>query len=171
MFDLALESSLTFWFSSRYKFTFHFTTSHWKQMKTLFFPFFGLLTIPSPPCRLCGYATCAENNKKSSPNRGNGSIAQGRVKCGAFLREGHRGKRPNCRTRLCTPTRESQVTWDHLQTEADLTAGFYPDRRRLTTIQGYGTLDLVTHPLTGTFMKTKLLSCSEAWLCIYTVVV
>uniref|UniRef100_A0A665ULL8 Uncharacterized protein n=1 Tax=Echeneis naucrates TaxID=173247 RepID=A0A665ULL8_ECHNA len=29
--------------------------------------------------RLCGYATCAENNKKSSPNPGRGSTARGLV--------------------------------------------------------------------------------------------
>lgn len=114
---------------------------------------------PSPPQtsntslslhrRLCGYATCAENNKKSSPNRGRGSTARGLVRCGVCLRAGHRGRRPNFRTRPCTPTREPQGTWHQRQTEADLTVGSCPDKGPLTTVRGWGTWDQATHPLTG----------------------
>uniref|UniRef100_A0A7N8XV29 Uncharacterized protein n=1 Tax=Mastacembelus armatus TaxID=205130 RepID=A0A7N8XV29_9TELE len=40
--------------------------------------------------RLCGYATCAENNKKSSPNRGRGSTARDLVSIRHFFQCGLR---------------------------------------------------------------------------------
>ena len=57
---------------------------------------------PCPPHhRSCGYATCAENNKKSSPSRGRGSTGRA---LGRRLRAGRRVRRPGCRTRPSTPT-------------------------------------------------------------------
>lgn len=95
-----------------------------------------LFNLPSLPFRLCGYATCAENNKKSSPNQESGSTARSRVKCMGCLKVDHREKRPNCRTSPYTSTRHPQGIWHQPQAEADLTVGFCPDRHPLTMVQG-----------------------------------
>ncbi|MEQ2240831.1 hypothetical protein ILYODFUR_019109 [Ilyodon furcidens] len=78
--------------------------------------------------RLCGYATCAENNKKSSLNQERGSTTQNPVRCMVCLRVGHREKRPNYTTHPCMPTREPQGTLHQRQTEADFTVGSCPDK-------------------------------------------
>lgn len=92
-------------FSHNSKFS---SVSFWVLTSVLCSPL--VLTSCSVTIRWCGYATCAENNKKSSPSQGPGSTAaQGtpcprvRVTLGAATKRLRRRRRPNCRKpRCCT---------------------------------------------------------------------
>ncbi len=105
----------------------HMTTNRFSHNSTFSFISFGVLCSPviltscSLTIRWCGYATCAENNKKSSPSQGPGSTAAQGAPCPrvwvtltAATKRLLRKRRPNFRKPHCF-TRGLQGTAAELQ--------------------------------------------------------
>ncbi len=105
----------------------HMTTNRFSHNSTFSFISFGVLCSPviltscSLTVRWCGYATCAENNKKSSPSQGPGSTAAQGAPCPrvwvtltAATKRLLRKRRPNFRKPHCC-TRGLQGTAAELQ--------------------------------------------------------
>ncbi len=119
--------SLCFWLHSWHTNDWFKTTNRFSHNSKFSFISFGVLCSPviltscSLTVRWCGYATCAENNKKSSPSQGPGStVAQGapcprvRVTLTAATKRLRRKRRPNFRKPHCC-TRGLQGTAAELQ--------------------------------------------------------